>query len=119
MTDPFYSSPEWNDLREYVLARDARRCTVGRLLGGACSGTLHVHHIEPRSERPDLELDEDNCATACASHHPVWESLARAIRLIHGTELPRCKHQHVYESGRRACDEQRRRKMLERRLARV
>jgi hypothetical protein len=120
MEDGFYHSRDWLELAERVRVRDGHRCTVARLLGGRCSGTLHVHHLIPRSERPDLELDEDNCGTSCASHHPLWESVARTLRLLHG-ELPRCPHRHPYESGRRACAEQRRRKMLDRvgRLSRV
>lgn len=110
MTDPFYSTPEWITLRERVLARDDRRCTVSRLLGGACSETLHVHHIEPRSERPDLELDEDNCATVCSSHHPAWEALRVQLERSR-RPLPRCNHFHMYASGREACDRRRARKL--------
>ena len=120
MEDGFYHSHDWLELAERVRVRDGHRCTVARLLGGRCSGTLHVHHLIPRSERPDLELDEDNCGTACASHHPLWEAVARTLRLLHG-ELPRCPHKHAYASGRRACEERRRRQMIDRvgRLSRV
>lgn len=118
MEDGFYTTPAWRDLRERVLERDGSRCSVGRLLGGDCSGTLHVHHLTPRSERPDLELDEDNCGTSCASHHPTWESVARTLRLLHG-ELPPCPHHHPYAEGRRRCDEIRRQRMIERRVARL
>lgn len=110
MTDPFYSTPDWRELRERVLARDGNRCTVARLLGGACGGTIHVHHIEPRSERPDLELDEDNCASVCASHHPAWEALRRAVERSR-RPLPPCGHFHMYPEGRAECDRRRARKL--------
>jgi 5-methylcytosine-specific restriction endonuclease McrA len=106
MPDSFYDSQEWRDFRDRIRSRDSHRCTVARLLGGRCSGVLHVHHIEPRSERPDLELDEDNCATVCAAHHPVWESLRRFLQRCR-RELPPCTHHHPYKSGREACDRRR------------
>lgn len=118
-TSGFYSSAEWRALRDRVRARDDNRCTVGRLLGGRCSGVLHVHHIEPVDEHPELALDEDNCLTACASHHPRWEAVARALRLATGETLPRCPHRHVYATGRRECEERRRRALVERRLGRL
>ena len=120
MTDPFYTSPAWRDLRERVLERDAEACVVGRLLRGDCGGVLHVHHIEPRDERPDLELDEDNLVTVCASHHPTWEALRRLLRILAGDgELPPCRHQHRYKSGREECDRRRRREIAERRAAKL
>lgn len=110
MTDPFYSSPEWLALRERVLARDGGRCTVSRLLGGACDGTLHVHHIEKRADRPDLELDDDNCATSCARHHPTWEAMRRYIERAR-QPVPPCTHNHPYREGRLQCMRQRAAKM--------
>jgi hypothetical protein len=104
----FYTSPEWLAVRERVLARDGNACTVRRLLGGRCSGVLHVHHIEARVDRPDLALDEDNLGTACARHHPRWEALARALRRERGSEVPPCRHVHRYRSGREACERRRR-----------
>lgn len=102
----FYDSPEWRELAVRVIARDGSRCTVARLLGGACRGTLHAHHIEPRRERPDLELTIDNCATTCASHHVRWEALRRAL-VKERSALPPCPHNHPYAEGRRACDRRR------------
>lgn len=80
--DAFYSTPAWRRVREQALARDGHRCTVSRLLGGACSGLLHVHHIEARRDRPDLELDIDNVATTCALHHARWDALRRALNSL-------------------------------------
>lgn len=118
MTDPFYHSKDWLELRDLVRERDANRCTVARLLGGTCRGVLHVNHILPRSEYPDLELDADNCGTVCASHHPMWEAVARTLRILRG-ELPPCGHHHPYRSGREECDRRRRHQMLERRVGRL
>lgn len=108
--DAFLTSPEWVAVRDLVRARDAGRCTVARLLGGECRGVLHVHHILPRVERPDLALDPDNCATTCASHHRVWESV-RLFLLRSRRPLPPCKHTHRYAHAQRACDIRRARKL--------
>lgn len=102
MHTTFYDSPEWKTLRERVLTRDGRRCTVARLLGGPCRGALHVHHIEPVEDRPDLALDEDNCGTACASHHPKWEALRRQLVKRRGWRT--CKHPHRTAEARRICE---------------
>lgn len=67
----------WDEIRARVLTRDGHRCTVSRLLGGQCRGRLHVHHIVPRADGGTDE--DDNLATACARHHPIWERLREAI----------------------------------------
>lgn len=100
--DEFYNSPEWAALRERVRVRDGSRCALGWLLGGPCHDRLDVHHIEPREERPDLALDEANCLTACARHHPMLESLRRAI--LKRREPKRCPHRHTNRAGREACE---------------
>lgn len=107
--EDFYSSPEWRETRERVKERDGRRCTVARLFGGECSGRLHVHHIEPREERPDLALDEDNLATVCAGHHNTWERLRR--ELTREPKVPPCRHRHPYRTGRLACLNERRKQV--------
>jgi hypothetical protein len=117
--DTFLSSREWFDFRERILARDGDRCSVGRLLGGPCRGVLHVNHIVPRRDRPELALDEDNCGTACASHHVQWEAFARAIRLLRLEELPPCRHAHPYAEGRRQCERRRRDELLAKRVGRL
>lgn len=99
MTDAsFYNSPEWRALRERVIVRDGARCTVARLLGGACTGTLHVHHIQPRDEYPELALDEDNCGTTCAGHHVKWEALRRQLVRLRDPirAIGPCRHNHRY-----------------------
>lgn len=75
MDAAFYTSPEWRAVADQARARDGNRCTVARLLGGACLGVLHGHHID-RDADP---LDIDNVGTTCASHHPRWEALRRAL----------------------------------------
>lgn len=106
MADRFLDTLAWRCLRARIVARDGNRCSIAALLGGDCAGDLHVHHIEPRSERPDLALDENNCASVCAVHHPQWEAvrlfLARARR-----PLPPCRHVHRYKAGKEACDRRR------------
>lgn len=103
MDESFYKSPEWRALRARVLARDGSRCTVAQLLGGECRGSLHVHHLDRAEER---RLDPDNCGTACASHHPKWEAVRRAI-MVQRRPLPPCRHTHRYAHAQRECDARR------------
>ena len=118
--DGFYNSPAWLLVRESVLSRDGGRCVVGRLIGGDCSARLDVHHIQPREERPDLELDEENLVTVCSSHHPTWAALARLLRILQGEiDLPPCRHQHRYREGRLECERRRREQIVARRAERL
>lgn len=117
--DTFLSSPEWISARDAARARDGDRCSVGRLLGGRCRGVLHVNHIVPRRDRPELALDPDNLGTCCASHHPMWEAFARAIRLLRLEELPPCRHTHPYKIGRDECARRRRDDLLAKRIGRL
>lgn len=108
-----YSTLRWRVTRRRAIERDGGRCTVSRLLGGACApGSPHVHHIVPLDEG-GAEYDLDNLGTACASHHPMWEALrAILVRKILGLdERPlRCPHRHRSREAREVC---------ERRLARA
>ena len=96
----FYSTAQWRMLREAARERDDNRCTVARLLGGYCHGTLHVHHIDRAGDLLDL----DNLGTVCAHHHPRWEALRRAI--VEGREQPRrrCRHRHRTREARELCE---------------
>jgi hypothetical protein len=99
-----YDTLHWRELRARALARDCSRCTVSRLLGGECSGVLHVHHIEPADERPALAFELDNLATACAGHHARWEALRRALVRERRRGYRRCPHPHPTRAGREACE---------------
>lgn len=104
MTETLYNTHPWRTARESALARDGRRCTVSRLLGGRCSlGPLHVHHILAVADGGD-RFDVDNLGTTCATHHPMWEALRRTLvkRLLAGP--PRCTHQHRSVEARRICE---------------
>jgi len=60
------NSKRWRNLRRLVIQRDGglcNRCYVQ--LGIFVSDELQVHHITPRSERPDLMFEEDNLITVC------------------------------------------------------
>lgn len=97
-----YNTLAWEAVRAAVLARDGNRCTVARLLGGKCDGALHVHHLKSASDYPELALDVDNLGTACASHHPKWEAVRRAVMKVRGWKT--CKHYHPTVDGRRSCE---------------
>ena len=62
--DQFYTSRQWQRLRYKVLSKSSMSCALcgARRSDGA---ELHVDHIEPRSLRPDLELDVDNLQVLC------------------------------------------------------
>lgn len=110
LSDSFYASAEWRAVRDRVLDRDGGRCTVARLLGGQCRGSLHAHHIEKRVDRPELALDETNLATVCAAHHPTWEALRLFVTRAR-RQIPPCKHRHPYRAGREACERERAEKL--------
>jgi 5-methylcytosine-specific restriction endonuclease McrA len=104
-----YGTLEWRLTRARARSRDGSRCTVARLIGGACSpGPLHAHHIVPVSEG-GAALDLDNVATTCAAHHPQWEALRRLLvrRLVLGDPEDgpaRCPHTHRSAEARRQCE---------------
>ncbi len=100
--DEFLSSKTWSDVRLRALERDKHSCTVAALLGGPCRGRLHVHHIQPRAERPDLALALDNLGTSCAAHHAAWEGLRRQLEKMAGVR--RCPHQHRSAEARALCE---------------
>jgi 5-methylcytosine-specific restriction endonuclease McrA len=104
MAGTVYNTARWRSVRERVLARDGARCTVSRLLGGDCSpGPLHVHHIVP-VEDGGAPYDEDNLGTACARHHPTWESLRRRLARARARETIRCPHSHRSLDARLICE---------------
>jgi len=61
----FYFSDEWKELRykklsSYII-KNGRVCQCCK----ASSKVLHVDHIEPRSKRPDLQLEINNLQVLC------------------------------------------------------
>lgn len=62
-------SPEDKAWREAVLERDGRQCRWPTENESHHRGKLHAHHINERSQRPDLVHDLDNGATLCSFHH--------------------------------------------------
>ena len=67
------------ELRLFVLERDGYRCRYCRATG--C--LLDTHHIEKRSQRPDLLLEPKNVVTLCRPCH-TWtdaDPMGKAGRL--------------------------------------
>lgn len=62
--DPFYLNQSWRRLRVAVLQRDLYWCQICKK---AWANT--VHHIIPRSERPDLAMEMSNLQACCATCH--------------------------------------------------
>lgn len=89
-SDPFYHSKEWKRVRMVALMRDGGMCQdcMDRMRSGiGCrpNRATMVHHVIPRSERPDLELDPDNLRALCFEcherNHPEKRSKKKAKTL--------------------------------------
>lgn len=73
-SDPFYHSEAWKRARRQALIRDHGMCRdcMERFEAGFTvrpNRATMVHHIVPRSERPDLSLALDNLCSLCDSCH--------------------------------------------------
>ena len=73
-SDPFYHSAAWKHVRQVALMRDDGMCQdcMDRMragIGVKPNRATLVHHIIPRSERPDLELVLDNLISLCDQCH--------------------------------------------------
>jgi hypothetical protein len=99
-----YDSQEWRALCVRVRARDGDRCTVQRLLGGACHPQLHVHHLIPVSEGGLPIPHDDDAITVCQSHHPLLEGVRRAVLRARDRHVRRCPHAHRTREAREACE---------------
>lgn len=62
-------SPEEKAWREAVLERDNHQCRWPTENESHHRGRLHAHHINERSQRPDLVYDVSNGAALCNFHH--------------------------------------------------
>ena len=60
----FYQSPEWRKLRGEAIQVLGKRCV-------SCGSTDHIHidHVIPISERPDLALELRNLRPLCQCCH--------------------------------------------------
>lgn len=75
-SDPFYHSKEWKRIRKDALQRDGGMCQdcMDRMraeIGYKPKRATMVHHIIPRSERPDLALVMDNLRSLCSGCHEI------------------------------------------------
>lgn len=72
-SDPFYHSDPWKAARWARLEKDNFTCCdcMERYLvtGEKPRAATMVHHVIPRSERPDLELEIDNLRSLCSICH--------------------------------------------------
>jgi 5-methylcytosine-specific restriction protein A len=65
--DPFYNSAPWRRVRAERLSLNplCQDCQdVGRV-----TAATEVHHVKPRADYPELELDIDNTRSCCKRHH--------------------------------------------------
>ncbi len=94
--DPFYTSTAWRKLREQALIRDHYECQqcvklmeMGKLFRP--SRATMVHHIIPRTLRPDLELDLDNLISLCDScHNKEHPERGFKVQRLEGNQQQRC-----------------------------
>lgn len=70
MTNPFYNSKFWKDLRRRALERDHHRCTVEGCPNNARMGRMYVDHIETRPDVPFPTRHDilPNLRTLCGPH---------------------------------------------------
>lgn len=72
-SDPFYHSDAWEAARLERLRRDHFTCCdcMERYMetGEKPRPAIMVHHVIPRKERPDLELNIDNLRSLCNICH--------------------------------------------------
>jgi hypothetical protein len=103
METSLYHSREWRNLRARALDRDGHRCTIGRFLGTACAGPLHVDHLIPVTDGGPALPSLDGVTTVCQRHHPTRHAVRRAI-IERRPSRRRCRHYHPYPQGREACE---------------
>ena len=73
-SDPFYHTKAWKRLRKDALDRDKHMCQecMRRFEMGLIRKPRRaqmVHHLIPRTERPDLEMHLDNLQSLCWACH--------------------------------------------------
>ncbi len=73
-TDPFYLSSDWRTVRQLALDRDLGLCQecLRRFYAGQTikvQNATMVHHIKPREQYPELELELSNLESLCDKHH--------------------------------------------------
>lgn len=65
MTDPFYRSEAWREVRRRVLKAAGYRCAVP----GCPARATHVDHVQSRRVAPARALDPSNLQPLCHRHH--------------------------------------------------
>ena len=65
------SSPEYQDMKKRVKARDQVCQVCGEV---DVNGHLEIHHILPLSDYPDLACDDGNCICLCQKHHQEYHN---------------------------------------------
>ncbi len=75
-TDPFYKKGAWKQARIAALERDhyiCQDCLTAKKRGARIRirqrKDLIVHHILPREDYPELELELSNLISLCEKHH--------------------------------------------------
>lgn len=81
MSDPFYQTRAWKQLRADTLKRDGRVCAEpGCTTDMSIKGRAIVDHIIPRS-LGGADLDPGNTQVLCSTHHKAKSLREAAARL--------------------------------------
>lgn len=63
-----YKTKKWNKKRAIILRRDGYKCQWCKRYGKNVEATT-VHHIKHADEYPELEFEDSNLISLCASCH--------------------------------------------------
>ena len=67
-TDPFYLSARWKRKRKHIMRRDGYMCQYFKRYGRFVPAVL-VHHIFPREDFPQYEMEDWNLIALSAEAH--------------------------------------------------
>lgn len=85
-----YKLAKWEQVRQTALRLAGYLCQECKRHGITNPNDLHVHHVNPADERPDLIYDQRNLFVCCQKHHNEFEDRATG-RLTKKGELLRMR----------------------------
>lgn len=89
-----YKSARWDHTRQTALRLAGYVCQECKRHGRTTPDRLHVHHINPRDERPDLFYDQRNLYVLCQEHHNAMENRTTGGLTVKGENLRRRLNRH-------------------------
>lgn len=86
--DPFYKSKRWKQKRERILRRDNFQCQLSKRYGRLLPADT-VHHVFPRDEFPQYELESWNLISLSQKEHNKLHDRSTDDLTEYGKELLR------------------------------